>query len=39
MKKPVTQKDIAHELNVSVALVSYVLSNKEKEGRVSAKMA
>lgn len=39
MNKRVTQKDIAHKLGISVALVSYVLNNKEKEGRVSEEMA
>jgi len=43
MKKRVsrrtTLKDIANNLNVSVALVSYVMNNKVKEGRVGAAMA
>lgn len=39
MKKRTTLKDIAQKLNVSVALVSYVVNNKEKEGRVGAEIA
>ena len=39
MKKKVSLKDVANHLGVSIALVSYVVNNKEKEARVSAKMA
>lgn len=39
MKKKISLKDIARHLGVSVALVSYVLNNKEKEGRVGKEMA
>ncbi len=38
-KRRTTLKDIANELGVSIALVSYVLNNKEKEGRVGAEIA
>lgn len=39
MKKKVSLKDIAQQVGVSTALVSYVLSGKEKEGRVGQEMA
>ena len=39
MEKKVSLKDIAGRLNVSVALVSYVLNGKEKEARVGAEIA
>lgn len=39
MNKKVSLKDVASHLGVSTALVSYVLNGKEKEARVSAKMA
>ena len=38
-RKAVTQKDVAEICGVSVALVSYVLSGKAKQGRVSDAMA
>jgi LacI family transcriptional regulator len=38
MKKKVSQKDIAHKVGVSTALVSYVLNNL-KEGRISKAVA
>ena len=38
MKKRVLLKDIAKELGVSTALVSYVLNGKEKEARVGEEM-
>ena len=38
MKKKVCQKDIAHKVGVSTALVSYVLNNL-KEGRISKAVA
>lgn len=38
-KKQVSLKDIAAELGVSATLVSYVINNKEKEGRVGKEMA
>ena len=38
MKKKVCQKDIAHKVGVSTALVSYVLNNL-KEGRISKVVA
>ena len=39
MKKAVSLKDIANNVGVSTALVSYVLNGKEKEARVSKQMA
>lgn len=39
MKGKVSLKDVAKYLGVSTALVSYVINNKEKEARVSEKMA
>lgn len=39
MKKKVSLKDIAKELGVSTTLVSFVMNNKEKEGRVGKEMA
>lgn len=39
MKKKVSLKDIAQQAGVSIALVSYVLNNKEKESRVGKEMA
>lgn len=39
MKKKVSLKDIAKEVGVSIALVSYVINNKEKEARVGADVA
>lgn len=39
MKKKVSLKDIAEQVGVSTALVSYVLNNKEKEKRVGGEMA
>jgi len=39
MKKKVSLKDIAQEVGVSTALVSYVLSGKEKEARVGHEIA
>lgn len=39
MKKKISLKDIAQKVGVSTALVSYVLSGKEKEGRVGQEMA
>lgn len=39
MNKKVSLKDIAGHLGVSIALVSYVLNNKDKEARVGLKMA
>lgn len=38
-KKNVSMSDIAQQAGVSTALVSYVLSGKEKEGRVGAEIA
>ena len=38
-KKNVSMSDIARQAGVSTALVSYVLSGKEKEGRVGAEIA
>jgi LacI family transcriptional regulator len=38
VRKKVALKDIAKQLGVSAALVSYVLNGKEKEARVSAAM-
>src|SRR5579859_5365370 len=39
MNKKVLLKDVAEHLGVSIALVSYVLNNKEKEARVGEEMA
>lgn len=39
MKKKITLKDIAEELGVSTTLVSLVINNKEKEGRVGKEIA
>ncbi len=39
MQKRISLKDIASQLGVSTALVSYVLNGKEKEARVGADMA
>src|SRR5690554_4820603 len=39
MKKKISLKDIAKEAGVSTALVSYVLSGKEKEARVGQEIA
>jgi len=39
MKKVASMKDIAKKLGVSIALVSYVLNGKEKQGRVGKEMA
>ena len=39
MNKKTSLKDIASQLGVSTALVSYVINNKEKEARVSVEMA
>ncbi len=39
MNKKVSLKDIAQKVGVSTALVSYVLSGKEKESRVGQEMA
>ena len=39
MEKKVSIKDIAKEVGVSTALVSYVLNNKEKEARVGKQIA
>lgn len=39
MKKKVSLKDIAAQLGVSTTLVSYVLNNKERKGRVGDEMA
>ena len=39
MNGKVSLKDVAKYLGVSTALVSYVINNKEKEARVSEKMA
>jgi len=39
VKKKISLKDIANELGVSVTLVSYVMSGKEKERRVGTEMA
>ncbi|MEO8720445.1 MAG: substrate-binding domain-containing protein [Ginsengibacter sp.] len=39
MNGKVSMKDVAKYLGVSTALVSYVINNKEKEARVSEKMA
>lgn len=38
MSKPSTIKDIAEKLNVSTSLVSFVLTGKSKEKRISEKM-
>jgi LacI family transcriptional regulator len=37
--KKVSLKDIATEAGVSTALVSYVLTNKEKEARIGEEIA
>ncbi len=39
MAKKVLLKDIARQVGVSIASVSYVMNNKEKEGRVGADIA
>ena len=39
MRKKVALKDVAKQVGVSAALVSYVLNGKEKEARVSTAMA
>ncbi|HEV7621454.1 MAG TPA: LacI family DNA-binding transcriptional regulator, partial [Flavisolibacter sp.] len=39
MKKKVSLKDIALRVGVSTALVSYVVNNKERKGRVGVEMA
>jgi LacI family transcriptional regulator len=39
VNKKTSLKDIASQLGVSTALVSYVINNKEKEARVSVEMA
>lgn len=39
MEKKISLKDIANEVGVSIALVSYVLNGKEKEARVGKEMA
>jgi LacI family transcriptional regulator len=39
MNKKVSLKDIAEQLGVSTALVSYVLNNKERQARVGDEMA
>ncbi len=39
MKKRTSLKDIAEAVGVSVTLVSYVMNNKEKEGRVAPETA
>lgn len=39
MKRKTSLKDIAREVGVSIPLVSYVLSNKDKENRVSKETA
>lgn len=39
MKKKASLKDVAQKVGVSIPLVSYVLSNKGKENRVSEKTA
>ncbi|MBD0368661.1 MAG: LacI family DNA-binding transcriptional regulator [Flavisolibacter sp.] len=39
IKRKVSIKDITRHLDVSTALVSYVLNNKEKEARVGEEMA
>lgn len=39
MNKKTSLKDIASQLGVSTALVSYVINNKEKEARVGVEMA
>lgn len=39
MKKKVSLKDVAARVGVSATLVSYVLNNKEKKGRVGKEMA
>lgn len=39
MRKKVSLKDIAQKVGVSIALVSYVMNDKEKESRVSEEMA
>ena len=39
MKRKVSLKDVARKVGVSIASVSYVINNKEKEGRVGADVA
>ncbi|MEJ7682754.1 MAG: substrate-binding domain-containing protein [Segetibacter sp.] len=39
MRQKASLKDIAREVGVSIASVSYVINNKEKEGRVGADVA
>lgn len=39
MQKKVSLKDVAARVGVSATLVSYVINNKEKEGRVGKEMA
>ena len=39
MNKKISLKDIANEVGVSIALVSYVLNGREKEARVGQEMA
>src|SRR5882757_11026754 len=39
MKKKVSLKDVAWEVGVSTALVSYVINNREKEARVGKDIA
>lgn len=39
MAKKIALKDIAQQIGVSVALVSYVLNGKEKEARISTEMS
>ena len=39
MAKKIALKDIAQQVGVSVALVSYVLNGKEKEARISTEMS
>lgn len=39
MEKKVSLKDVARQVGVSIASVSYVINNKEKEGRVGVSIA
>ena len=39
VQKKISLKDVAQHVGVSTALVSYVLNNKEKKGRVGAEVA